>query len=103
MRQRTLEIVIKEVYGQYIDLIKQYETPLSRMLNDILWPDHIQLQHPPITHDKLYTSIDDKRDDSISISQISSSWVAIFQLRPSMASLSRRLFDMAGYAPRMDV
>ena len=28
------------------DLIKQYEVSLSQMLNDILWPDHIQWQLP---------------------------------------------------------
>ena len=28
------------------DLIKQYEVSLSQMLNDILWPDHIQWQPP---------------------------------------------------------
>ena len=28
----------------YGDLIKQYEVSLSQMLNDILWPDHIQWQ-----------------------------------------------------------
>ena len=30
------EIVIEKVYGRYRDLIKQYEVPLSQMLNDIL-------------------------------------------------------------------
>ena len=30
----------------YGDLIKQYEVSISQMLNDILWPDHIQLQPP---------------------------------------------------------
>ena len=33
-------------YGRYGDLIKQYEVSLSQMLNDILWPDHIQWQPP---------------------------------------------------------
>ena len=30
----------------YGDLIKQYKVSLSQMLNDILWPDHIQWQPP---------------------------------------------------------
>ena len=37
---------LKKFYGRYGDLIKQYEVPLSRMLNDIPKPDHIQW-HPP--------------------------------------------------------
>ena len=38
-----------------------------------------------------------------STSQIFRSWVAIFQTRPSMASLFRSLYDMPGLAPRMNV
>ena len=34
------------INGRYGDLIKQYEVSLSQMLNDILWPDHMQWQHP---------------------------------------------------------
>ena len=52
---------------------------------------------------QLHTSIYDKRDDFISISQTYRSWVAIYQLRPSMASLSHSLYDMPGLAPRMDI
>ena len=37
-------------WGSFMDdtgiLIKQYEVSLSQMLNDILWPDHIQWQPP---------------------------------------------------------
>ena len=40
---------------------------------------------------------------SISTSQIFRSWVAIFQPRPSTASLFRSLYDIPGLAPRMDV
>ena len=40
---------------------------------------------------------------SISISQSFLSWVAIYQLRPPMASLSHSLYDMPGLAPRMNV
>ena len=40
---------------------------------------------------------------SISISQIFHSWVATYQLRPPVASLSHNLSDMPGPAPRMDV
>ena len=36
----------RKFYGRYGDLIKQYEVSLTRMLNDILWPDHIQRQPP---------------------------------------------------------
>ena len=37
---------LRMFYGRYGDLIKQYDVSLSQMLNDILWPDHIQWQHP---------------------------------------------------------
>ena len=37
---------LRKFYGRYGDLIKQYEVSLSQMLNDILWPDHIQWQPP---------------------------------------------------------
>ena len=37
---------LRMFYGWYGDLIKQYEVSLSQMLNDILWPDHIQWQPP---------------------------------------------------------
>ena len=37
---------MRKFYGRYGDLIKQYEVSLSQMLNDILWPDHIQWQPP---------------------------------------------------------
>ena len=39
----------------------------------------------------------------ISTSQIFRTWVAIFQPRSPMASLFRSLYDMPGFAPRMDV
>ena len=38
---------LRKFYDRYGDLIKQYEVSLSPMLNDILWPDHIQWQ--PLT------------------------------------------------------
>ena len=42
---------------------------------------------------------------SISISQMFRSWVAIliYQLRPPIASLSQRVYDTSGLAPRMNV
>ena len=52
IRQGTLEIVIEEAYGRYGDPIKQFDVSLSQMLNDILWPDHIQWQ--PLTDQTLY-------------------------------------------------
>ena len=36
----------RKFYGPHGDLIKQFEVSLSQMLNDILWPDHIQWQPP---------------------------------------------------------
>ena len=47
-----LELIVEVFYGQYGDLNKQYEVPLSRMLNDILLPDQIQWQ--PSTDKTLY-------------------------------------------------
>ena len=40
--KERLKSSLKKFYGQYGDLIKQYEVLLSRMLNDILYPDQIQ-------------------------------------------------------------
>ena len=34
--KELLKSSLKKVYGRYGDLIKQYDVPLSRMLNDIL-------------------------------------------------------------------
>ena len=44
--KERLNSSLKKFYGRYRDLIKQYEVSLSQMLNDILWPDHIQWQPP---------------------------------------------------------
>ena len=44
--KERLKSSLRKFYGRYGDLIKQYEVSLSKMLNDILWPDHIQLQPP---------------------------------------------------------
>ena len=44
--KERLKSSLKKFYGWYGDLIKQYEVSLSKMLNDILWPDHIQWQPP---------------------------------------------------------
>ena len=38
---------LRKFYGQYEDITKQYEVPLSRMLHDILDDGHIQW-HPPL-------------------------------------------------------
>ena len=46
---------LRKFYGRYGDLIKQYEVSLSQMLNDILWPDHIQWQPP--TDQTLYRTL----------------------------------------------
>ena len=37
-------------YGRYVDLTKQYEVPLSRMLHDILEDNHTQWHPPLIRH-----------------------------------------------------
>ena len=42
--KERLKSSFRKFYGRYGDLIKQYEVSLTRMLNDILWPDHIQWQ-----------------------------------------------------------
>ena len=44
--KERLKWSLRKFYGRYEDLIKQYEVSLSQMLNDILWPDHIQWQPP---------------------------------------------------------
>ena len=50
-----LKLSLRKFYGRYGDLIKQYEVSLSQMLNDILWPDHIQWQPP--TDQTLYRTL----------------------------------------------
>ena len=50
--KERLKSSLRKFNGRYGDLIKQYEVSLSQMLNDILWPDHIQWQHP--TEQTLY-------------------------------------------------
>ena len=40
-----LKSSLRKFYGRYGDLIKQYEDPLSRMLNDILWPDTMSIPY----------------------------------------------------------
>ena len=44
--KERLKSSLRKFYGRYRDLIKQYDVSLSQMLNDILWPDHIQWQPP---------------------------------------------------------
>ena len=44
--KERLKSSLRKFSGRYGDLIKQYEVSLSQMLNDILWPDHIQWQPP---------------------------------------------------------
>ena len=44
--KERLKSSLMKFYGRYGDLIEQYDVPLSRMLNDILWPDHIQWLPP---------------------------------------------------------
>ena len=53
--KESLQSSLKKFYAQYGDLIKQFEVPLSRMLNDILQPDQIQWQ--PSTDRSLYQSV----------------------------------------------
>ena len=40
--KELLRSSLRNFYGRYGDLIKQYEVPLSRMLHDILDDDHLQ-------------------------------------------------------------
>ena len=40
--KERLKSSLRKFYGRYGDLTKQYEVPLSRMLHDILYDDHIQ-------------------------------------------------------------
>ena len=44
--KERLKSSLRKFYARYGDLIKQYEVSLSQMLNDILWPDHMQWQPP---------------------------------------------------------
>ena len=44
--KERLKSSLRKFYGRYGDLIKQHEVSFSQMLNDILWPDHLQWQPP---------------------------------------------------------
>ena len=48
--KERLKSSLSKFYDRYVDLTKQYEVPLSRMLHDILDNDHIQWRHPLIGH-----------------------------------------------------
>ena len=52
--KERLKSSLRKFYRRYGDLIKQYDVSLSQMLNDILWPNHIQWQPP--TDQTLYRS-----------------------------------------------
>ena len=48
--KELLRSSLRKFCGRYGDLIKQYEVPLSRMLQDILDDDHLQWNPPLIRH-----------------------------------------------------
>ena len=48
---------IRNFYGRYGHLIKQYEAPFSRLLHEILNDDHIQLHPQFIRHKKITLSL----------------------------------------------
>ena len=50
--KESLKSSLRKFYGRYGNVIKQYAVSLSQMINDILWPDHIQWQH--LTDQTLY-------------------------------------------------
>ena len=53
--KERLRSSLRKFYGRYGDLIKQYEAPLSRMLDDILDDGHLRWHPPLIRH---YTNFD---------------------------------------------
>ena len=73
---------------------------ISMIIQECLW-DHCSDRRPSSKVSS--TSLYDNMTSSISISQIFPSWVAIFHLRPSIAFFCRRLYDMPGPAPRINV
>ena len=40
--KKRLKSSLRKFYGRYVNLIKLYEVPLSRMLSDIQLADHMQ-------------------------------------------------------------
>ena len=48
--KERLRSSLRKFYGQYVDFIKQYEVPLSRMSHDILDDDNLQWHPPLIRH-----------------------------------------------------
>ena len=71
---RTGKWSLRKFYGRYGDLIKQYEVSLTQMLNDILWPDHIQWQPP--TDKNLYRTRPFTKFWVVSIGHLQREWHA---------------------------
>ena len=72
--KERLKSSLRKFYGRYGDLIKQYEVSLSQMLNDILWPDHIQWQPP--TDQTLYRTRPLTEFWEVSIEHLRRVWLA---------------------------
>ena len=72
--KERLKSSLMKFYGRYGDLISQYENSLSQMLNDILWPDHIQWQPP--TDQTLYRTRPFTEFWVVSIEQLRRVWHA---------------------------
>ena len=72
--KERLKSSLRKFYGRYGDLIKQYEVSLTQMLNDILWPDHIQWQPP--TDQTLYRTRSFTEFWVVSIEQLRRVWHA---------------------------
>ena len=72
--KERLKSSLRKFYGWYGDLIKQYEVSFSQMLNDILWPDHIQWNPP--TDQTLYRTRPFIEFWEVSIEQLRRVWHA---------------------------
>ena len=70
--KERLKSSLRKFYCRYGDLIKQYEVSLSQILNDILWPDHIQWKPP--TDQTLY-----RTRPLIEIWVVSTEWLALLR------------------------
>ena len=75
--KERLKSSLRKFYGRYGDLIIQYEVSLSQIINDILWPDHIDhIQWQPPTDQTLYRTRPFTEFWVVSVEQLRRVWHA---------------------------
>ena len=72
--QERLKSSLRKFNGRYGDLVKQYDVSILQMLNDIMWPNHIQWQPP--TDQTLYRTRPFTEFGEVSIEHLRRVWHA---------------------------